>query len=202
MNTEYQRRTGNYTRNISAPSKTGGVSLRGLIGLLLAILLPPVGIFFLWNRGVFRTRGRVLLTGIATLEMGALVVLLTPHATLVSQLPVPMAPPSVTAAPIGQTVNALTNLEELLYQKQLADALASGGTAEELLTEQERLERINAENEVIFETVVYSVFNNAKYYHADSICGNQTNGRTLTVREALREGLGACPNCNPPSPAI
>ena len=97
-------------------------------------------------------------------------------------------------------MTALTNIEQLLYEKQLADALAAGKTEEDLLTEQQRLEKVNAENEAIYNTIVYSVYKNAKYYHREAICGNQTNGRSLTVREALHEGLGQCRNCLPPVP--
>ena len=39
----------------------------------------------------------------------------------------------------------------------------------------------------------------AVYYHATKVCRTQTNGRELTVRDALREGLEPCPNCNPPT---
>ena len=47
-------------------------------------------------------------------------------------------------------------------------------------------------------TIVYSVYSGAVYYHATTVCGNQSNRRELTVAEAMSEGLGACPNCNPP----
>jgi len=46
---------------------------------------------------------------------------------------------------------------------------------------------------------VYSVFSNAVYYHATKVCRTQTNGRELTVRDALREGMQPCPYCNPPT---
>ena len=49
-------------------------------------------------------------------------------------------------------------------------------------------------------TTVYSVFRGAKYYHVSTVCGNQSNGRELTVQEAIMEGMAACPNCNPPVP--
>ena len=46
----------------------------------------------------------------------------------------------------------------------------------------------------------YSVYGSeAVYYHATKVCRTQTNGRELTVRDALREGLEPCPNCNPPT---
>ena len=55
--------------------------------------------------------------------------------------------------------------------------------------------------EEINNTIVYAVNSGAKYYHAVQVCGNQSNRRSLTVREAILEGLGACSDCNPPSPS-
>ena len=188
-----------YTAGVERPSKQRAVSSRGLLGLLLTLLLPPVGLFFLWRQGVFRTRGRLLLTGLATLEMTALFVLLTPHQELTPRTPVPVAPALVTAAPQGETLNALSNIEQLLYEQKLAKVLDAGGTARDLLTEEEKLEAQNAQNEATYEEVVYSVFSNAVYYHATKVCRTQTNGRELTVRDALREGLQPCPYCNPPA---
>ncbi len=167
---------------------------------MLTLLLPPVGLFFLWQQGVFRTRGRMLLTVISTLEMMALCVVLTPRQELTPRVPVPAAPAQVTAAPEGQTLNALYNIEQLLYEQQLADVLAAGGTERDLLTEEEKLQEVSAENEAILNTAVYSVYSNAKYYHVGKVCGNQTNARELTVRKALQEGLDPCPDCNPPVP--
>ena len=197
-----QRRSGSaYTQNINAPSKNRAISRRGWFGIIAAVLLPPVGIYFLWREGVFQTRGRMLITTLATLEMMFLIVLVTPRAELNSVSPVPAAPPSVTAAPVGETVNALTNMEQLIYERMRAEALAAGRDEESLLTQQELLEKVNAQNEVIYNTTVYSVYSNAKYFHREPICGNQTNGRSLTTREALREGLGQCPNCLPDLPS-
>ena len=68
------------------------------------------------------------------------------------------------------------------------------------MTEEEKLELANDETEAIYNTLVYSVYGNeAVYYHATKVCRTQTNGRELTVRDALREGLEPCPNCNPPT---
>ena len=62
----------------------------------------------------------------------------------------------------------------------------------------EAQEKLRQEQEAILNTTVYAVYNNAKMYHAREVCGTQSNRRQLTVQEALLEGLGACPNCNPP----
>ena len=200
MSNRYNRGTSAaYTAHVERPSRQRAISGRGTIGLLLTLLLPPVGLLYLWRQGVFRSRGRLLLTALATVEMTLLVVWLTPHQELSVSLPVPVAPPQVTAAPQGETLNALYNIEQLLYEQQLAQVLDAGGTASDLLTEEQKLEAVNAPNEEASETTVYSVFSNAIYYHATKVCRTQTNGRELTVRDALREGMQPCPYCNPPT---
>ena len=189
-----------YTANVEKPSRQRAVSSRATIGLVLTLLLPPIGLMYLWHQGVFRTRGRMLVTALATVEMALLVVWLTPHAELTPRAPVPAPPPQVTSAPEGQTLNALYNIEQLLYEQQLAQVLEQGGTASDLLTEEEKLEMANQQNEEAYETTVYSVFgDDAIYYHASKVCRTQTNGRELTVRDALRQGLQPCPYCNPPT---
>ena len=78
--------------------------------------------------------------------------------------------------------------------------LEAGGTERDLLTEEQKLEVVNQQNEEVYNTIVYSVYGSeAVYYHATKVCKTQTNGRELTVRDALREGLQPCPNCNPPT---
>lgn len=202
MNSRTNNRSGAGTpARVERPSRERVISGRGLAGLILTILLPPVGLLFLWRQGVFRARGRMLLTMLATVEMALLVVWLTPHAELTPRTPVPAAPARVTAAPQDETLTALSNIEQLLYERRLQEVEAAGGTEQDLLTEQEKLEQAAAETEAIYDTTVYSVFgNDAVYYHATKVCGTQTNGRELTVRDALREGLQPCPNCNPPKP--
>ena len=200
MNNRYAKGTrAGYTADVKRPSSQRAISGRGALGLLLTLLLPPVGLMYLWRQGVFRSRGRMVLTALAMVEMCALVILLTPHQELNASLPVPVAPPQVTKAPEGEALNALYNIEQLLYEQQLAKVLDAGGTASELLTEEQKLEAVNAQNEAAYESIVYSVFSNAIYYHATKVCRTQTNGRELTVRDALREGMQPCPYCNPPT---
>ena len=87
------------------------MSSRGVAGLIMTLILPPVGLFYLWRNGVFRARGRMLLTMLATVEMALVAVWLTPHAELMPQMPVPAAPVQVTAAPEDDTLTALSNIE-------------------------------------------------------------------------------------------
>ena len=184
-----------YTPNMDTPERTRR-SNRALGGLLLTLLLPPIGIAYLWRRGVFRTRGRVLLSCVATIEMAVLLALLLPTAELPQEAPMAHLPVAVTIAPDDGIVTALSNIDQLLAQQQAADAAASA--TEVPLTDEEAAAQHAAEQEAILNTVVYSVYSNAKYYHATEICGTQSNRRALTVREAMNEGMGACKNCNPP----
>ena len=184
-----------YTPNMDTPERSRR-SNRALGGLLLTLLLPPVGIVYLWRKGVFRTRGRMLLTGIATLEMAAVLLCILPTPQLVQDMPVPHLPLAATVAPDDGIVSALSNIDQLLAQEQAAEAAAS--VTPEPLTDEEAAAQHAAEQEAILNTTVYSVFSNARSYHSQEICGTQSNRRALTVREAMNEGMGACPNCNPP----
>ena len=184
-----------YTPNMDTPERTRR-SNRALGGLLLTLLLPPIGIAYLWRRGVFRTRGRVLLSCVATIEMAVLLALLLPTAELPQEAPMAHLPVAVTIAPDDGIVTALSNIDQLLADQQAADAAASATEAP--VTDEEAEAQHAAEQEAILNTIVYSVYSNAKYYHAAEICGTQSNRRALTIREAMNEGMGACKNCNPP----
>ena len=184
-----------YTPNMDTPERTRR-SNRALGGLLLTLLLPPIGIAYLWRRGVFRTRGRVLLSCVATIEMAVLLALLLPTAELPQEAPMAHLPVAVTIAPDDGIVTALSNIDQLLAQQQAADAAAAA--TEVPLTDEEAEAHHAAEQDAILNTIVYSVYSNAKYYHAAEICGTQSNRRALTIREAMNEGMGACKNCNPP----
>lgn len=186
------------TQTLRRPTKQRAISLRGLGVLLLMLILPPVGLLVLWRQGIFRARGRMLLTALATVEMTLLVVLLTPRPALTSQLPLPVPPQAVTEAPETDNLSALYNIEELLYQQQLAQVKAQGGDETDLMTEEQKLQSQEIEREEILNTTVYAVFNHAQRYHAQRVCGTQSNNRELTVREAMMEALSPCPDCNPP----
>ena len=183
---------------IRRPSKQRLISLRGLGTIALLILLPPVGIMVLWYRGIFQTRGRIVLTALATLEMMLLMVLLTPKPELSPQLPLPVAPAAVTQAPEEENLSALYNIEELLYQQQLAQVIAEGGDEKDIMNDEQKEAAREAEKEKILNTTVYAVYRNASRYHSQMVCGTQSNSRALTVREAMMEALSPCPDCNPP----
>ena len=187
-----------YTPNMNAPTRQKKGS-RALTALLLTILLPPIGLIYLWREGVFRTRGRMVLTCIATLEMALFFALVMPADDLNMEAPMPVVPVAATIAPDDGVVTALSNIDQLLAQQQ-AQMQAYEPAATEAPTEDEIAEaaRKAAEQQAILNTTVYSVFNNARYYHAVENCEGQTNRRQLTVQQAMSEGLGVCPKCNPP----
>ena len=158
-------------------------------------MLPPVGLAYLWRAGVFRTRGRMLITALATIEMAVIFSFMLPQDELLSQAPVPVAPVAATIAPDDGVVSALDNLDQLLAERQ-AELDAQAGITPEPTQDDAAYQ---AEQEAILNTIVYSVYgDSARYYHKDSVCGTQSNRRALTVQEAMGLGMGACPNCNPP----
>ena len=182
-----------YTPNMDMPSRKKGS--RGLFALVLTILLPPVGLAYMWRVGVFRNRGRMLLTVLATIEMTFIFAFMLPRQELMSQAPVPVSPAAATIAPDDGTTDALANLDQLLAEQQAKEDAAAGITPEPTQDDA----AYQAEQQAILVTTVYTVYDSgARYYHRETVCGTQSNRRALTVQEAMGLGLGACPNCNPP----
>ncbi|MBQ8670787.1 MAG: hypothetical protein IJ508_06055 [Oscillospiraceae bacterium] len=183
-----------YTPNMDMPSRKKGN--RALTGLVLTLLLPPIGLIYLWRESVFRTRGRMLLTCIANLEMALFVALVMPAPDMNMEAPMPVAPVAATIAPDDGVVTALSNIDQLLAQQQAERDAAAGIASPEPTVDNAAY---MAEQQAILETTVYSVYGDgARYYHKDSVCGTQSNRRALTVREAMGEGMGACAECDPP----
>lgn len=192
-------RGGNYTPNLGMPGSSRRKPNRGVFSLILCLLCPPLGLMLIWRLGVFRARGRLLLTLLSVIEMSVLAVMAMPKAQLQTVAAVPSVPARATAAPESDVLTALSTMDEILYQQQLQEVIQQGGSETDLLSEEERQAQLKAEQEEILNTVVYCVNSGAKLYHSGPVCGNQSNRRQLTVREAKLEGLGACPDCNPPT---
>ena len=195
--TDRNSKKSTYTPNMGRPSERKKRN-RSLPTILLCVLIPPVGLALLWRKGVFMMRGRVLLTAISTIEMACVFALLLPPSVIQPEIPVASVPVAVTTAPDDGTTTALTNLEQVLAERARAEAEANGDPLPIDENDPEAQEKLRQEQEAILNTTVYAVYNNAKMYHAREVCGTQSNRRQLTVQEALLEGLGACPNCNPP----
>lgn len=197
----YGASKGAYTPNIAKPDARAGKA-RIWVYVALVIALPPVGLALLWRAGLFPLRGRILLSVLGAVCLSAMIAMMLPKQTLVQVAATPVVPLAATKEPETDVVTALSNIEELLASEDAADssqiqegdvAPAQGGEGAQDTAADE------AAQEEILNTVVYSVYSGAKYYHTAPTCGSQKNGRELTVREALSEGLGACPDCNPPA---
>ena len=185
-----------YAPNMEAPGKQKRGRGRGVWGVILTLALPPIGMAYLWRAGVFRARGRVVLTVLGTAILTAWCVALLPTQEMRSDIPVPAVPLLVTQAPDDGTASALSNLDELLAQRQLERDKAAGITPEPTSTNDPAF---LAEQQAILHTMVYAYRGNgARYYHSKKVCNTQTNYRELTIEEAMLDGMGACPECNPP----
>lgn len=186
-----------YTPNMEAPGRKKKRANRGLVGVILTLLLPPAGMAYLWRAGVFRTRGRVVMTALGTVILALWCYFLIPTQELRSDIPVPAVPAQVTIAPDDGTSSALSNLDQLLAQRQEERDKAAGITPEPTSTSDPAF---LAEQAAILQTVVYAYNGNgARYYHREQVCNTQTNYRVLTIEEALYNGMGPCPECNPPT---
>ena len=145
-------------------------------------------------------RGRAFVTLLATIEMAILFGAMMPEKELLQVQPVPQVPVAVTQAPNDTVVTALSNIDQLLAQQQAQmqgnqPAATQAPTDDEVAAAAEKA----AQQQAILNTIVYSVYNNARYYHAAENCEGQTNRRQLTVQQAISEGMGVCPKCNPPA---
>ena len=191
MQTSDAGRYGGSTSNAYSPNlrRPGGQSKkRTALKVALCLLLPPVGLLWIWRTRSFALRGRILTSALACASLCLMCLPLFQPAGAPTVLPQPVAPVAATRAPEEDTATALGNIEELLAQQEAGDTQTA--PAQPQLTDEQ-----------IYNTIVYSVFNNAENYHVGPTCEGQENGRRLTVRQALDLSLTPCPICNPPAPS-
>lgn len=189
-----RRRSTTYS-SINMPGSSVKRSGRGLFAVLLCLLIPPLGLMFLWRKGVFRTRGRILVTALATLEMAVILSMMLPSAAITPTLPVPGSAVRYTPAPESDVRTALSNMDQLLRQQQSPDDGSNASSVTPVDQQQQLIEQ-----QAVLSSIVYA-YNGAgsRYYHSVTVCGNQSNLLTLTVEEALNEQLSPCPDCDPPT---
>ena len=191
MQTSDGGRYGGSTSNAYSPNlrRPGGQSKkRTALKVALCLLLPPVGLLWIWRTRSFALRGRILTSALACASLCLMCLPLFQPASAPTVLPQPVAPVAATRAPEEDTATALGNIEELLAQQEAGDTQTA--PAQPQLTDEQ-----------IYNTIVYSVFNNAENYHVGPTCEGQENCRRLTVRQALDLSLTPCPICNPPAPS-
>ena len=114
-----------YSPNLTRPGSRAGGSRRTALKIALCLVLPPVGLVYIWGTGSFRLRGRVLTSVMSFAVMFALCLPLFRQAQLPTVLPQPATPVAATYAPEEDTATALSNIEELLLQQEAAEAEAS-----------------------------------------------------------------------------
>ena len=85
------KRRGTYSPSMNMPGSGTKRSGRGMFAILLTIALPPLGLMFLWRKGVFALRGRVLISALATVEMAIVMALMMPVQTVSTVQPMPGA---------------------------------------------------------------------------------------------------------------
>ena len=186
-----------YSPNMSRPGRPSG-GKRTALKVVLCVLLPPVGLVWIWRTASFALRGRILASTLAFVSMLVMCLPLCPGRQATPVTPPAAAPVAATHAPEEDVVTALSNIEEVLLQQEAAEAAQRGDPT----PSPEPTPEPAMSTEEVLDTVVYSVYNNAVYYHTGPVCNGQENRRQLTVRQAQSLGLGACPNCNPPVPVV
>ena len=189
MNTSERRKSGVRSPGVRAQEQFH-LSAASIAAIVFCVLIPPVGLVMLWHRGMFKLRGRMLFTAVAFLCMVIMFSILrtgeTPAPSDIA--PVPYVPSLVTVSPdkVKHVDSVITQVETtptpVPYDEMVDYAVYV----------------TPAPTQDVGSVVVFAVFDNPVYYHADSMCG-QTNRRTLTVAEAVAEGLEPCKRCNPPT---
>ena len=185
-------RNSTYSPSMNMPGSGTKRSGRGMFAVLLCLIFPPLGLMFLWRKGIFMLRGRMLITLLATIEMTLIIMWLMPAPTVSTVLPVAGSAQRYAAASESGALTALSNMDELIRQQQAAEA---GEVYVSPIDQQQML----AEQQEILNTIVYTYNGSgARYYHSVTVCGNQSNLLSLTVEEAMAKQLGPCPDCDPP----
>jgi len=184
------------------PNETNAFTVRAVIAFVLTIVCAPLGILYMWRAGVFRVRGRVLMTLLGAVAMMFIFSMASPKAKMQPVQPTASKPQAVTLVSEDEAVTALSNMDQLLGLAPAPGMDAQAGAdglmaADEAQRAQEEAAARQAE---LLNTTVYAVYNGAQNYHTEDTCGTQKNRRQLTIQEALDEGLTSCPRCNPPTP--
>lgn len=180
--------------------KSSAISMRAIVALVLLVVLPPVGIALMWYKGIFRLRGRVLMTVLGTIVMAVAFGFLMPDAVVTEVQPQQSRASLRGPLPTDAALNALSNMEQLLAgveNKPVVNDDLNEATGQTVADDVVQETEVPADP---MQAVVYCVNVDAVYYHAESECRGQANHRSLTVGQALSEGLKPCGRCDPPTP--
>ena len=175
--------TGNpYARYMQADPRRAAV----LIGLL-CLILPPVGIALAWRSRRMTIPLRAGLSALGFVAMTFLFILLMKPDKLVSDIrPTPVVP---NQAGYGTKATEAPTPEPTLVPTEVPVQQDPGVVADPGVAQPDDSTALTD------ESIVYAVTNNASSYHLMPVCEMQENNRSLTLREALDEGLEPCPKC-------
>jgi len=90
--------TSAYSPNIVRPGKRAPGGRRAALKIALCVLLPPIGLLYIWRTRSFPLRGRMLATAMAFVSMALLFLPTIPKPQLNRVLPNPVAPAGATRA--------------------------------------------------------------------------------------------------------
>ena len=149
----------------------------------LCLLLPPVGVMLVWRARRMAMPLRIGLSAAGFLSTTLIFFLLMRPSDAVSNiLPTPVIPSQDGYGTI--TANQSAVEPEISNVPAQPDAFAPQPTEEP-----------RDPGSLTDDSTVYAVTNNASSYHLNPICDLQENHRSLTLREALNEGLAPCEKC-------
>ena len=159
----------------------------------LAVLVPPAGLLAGWRSSRLTAPARAGLSLAALASMTLMFWLwMSAGRVDIGILPVPVVPAyagydAATAVATAEPVQVYYDVQDtenvftVTYSDGTVDDLNGGGTL--------------PVDPASYVTIVYAVTNNATKYHNLPVCDYQTNGRILTLDEAIAEGLQPCEKC-------
>ncbi len=153
----------------------------------LCLLLPPVGTLLALRSEKINSTLRVCLSAVAVAAMTFFFCLfLRPESSGYDNRPVPITPAQAGYATTPGSVAPAQPAAIVPVQPAVPQF------TEAPVTEQDVPAGAAALSD---DTTVYALAENATNFHLYETCEDQINGRALTLRQALDEGLTPCPKC-------
>jgi hypothetical protein len=144
--------------------------------IALIVLLPPLGILFSLKSKYTNIRAKLVFTSISACSMFIMLCFILGGRAAETIKPNPVPPRSVgymvpTPAPAAPGAAAPADWSDDAAREDEPTAPPTDSIT------------------------VFSVRNNAVLYHGADICNGQSNRRSLSLTNALAEGLAPCPKC-------
>lgn len=175
------------TRNVRSRFEPENNRQPMILLAILCLLLPPIGVLLLWrsSRMTMPVRAALSAAGLASMTLIFFLLMRPTSTASTTILPVPVTP--VQAGYGVSATDPYTAQATNVPAQPDAVIISSEPTADPSVAQEP--------GELTDDTIVYAVTNNASSYHLSVICDQQENHRSLTLREALDEGLAPCEKC-------